>query len=219
MPQDQLSKATIVNLSTLDHIVVMYNPEQFSLDQGNNFAEIAIPGLNKPPLQYVRGRARTLSMELFFDTYSPELQPGQFNPGQVDVRQFSDQVVRLLDQDPQTLAPPVLAFTWGTFSFTCVLVDANQRFTMFLRDGTPVRTTVAVKFEEYARVEVEVQSGAFFLPPTVHNIVEGQTVSGLAADYFGDPSRWREIAVANKIDDPFRLPAGGQLVIPGGSKK
>ena len=29
----------------------------------------SVPGLNAPPLQYVRGKSRALTMELFFDTY------------------------------------------------------------------------------------------------------------------------------------------------------
>ena len=205
----QLVKATILNQSTRQQIAVMYNPEQFTLDEGNNFAEVAIPGLAAPPVQYVRGKARTLGMDLFFDTYERG----------IDVREFSDKVVRLLDQDPKTHAPPVLAFTMGLFSFECVLVEVSQRFTMFLRDGTPVRSTLAVKFHEYARVEVEVQSGFFFLPPTIHEIVQGQTLSGVSGDRLGDPTRWREVAVANKIDDPFRLPPGLKLVIPGGIKQ
>jgi hypothetical protein len=209
MQPAQLTKATILDESNQQQIAVMYNPEQFTLDEGNNFAEVAIPGLPVPPVQYVRGKARVLSLELFFDTYE---QGG-------DVRQFSGQVVGLLAQDPQTQAPPVLVFTMGPFAFRCVLVEANQRFTMFLRDGTPVRATVAVKFQEYARVEVQVQAGFFFLPPVVHNVIEGQTASDLAASRLGDPARWREITDFNNIDDPFHLPAGRTLVIPGGSAK
>ena len=153
MQPAQLTKATILDESTRQQIAVMYNPEQFTLDEGNNFAEVAIPGLPVPPVQYVRGKARVLSLELFFDTYEQG----------ADVRQYSDQVVGLLAQDPQTQAPPVLVFTMGPFAFRCVLVEANQRFTMFLRDGTPVRASVAVKFQEYARVDVQVQAGFFFL--------------------------------------------------------
>ncbi|HKI33538.1 MAG TPA: hypothetical protein VKA46_16910 [Gemmataceae bacterium] len=205
----QLTKATILDQSTQQQIAVMYNPEQFTLEEGNNFAEVAIPGLPTPPLQYVRGKARVLGMELFFDTYEQA----------ADVRQYSDQVVRLLDQDPQTLAPPVLVFTMGLFSFQCVLVEVNQRFTMFLRDGTPVRTTLAVRFQEYARVEVQVEAGFFFLPPAVHNVIEGETASALAATHLGDPARWREITDANNIDDPFHLPTGLALVVPGGARK
>lgn len=202
----KLEKATIINTVTNQKISVMYNPEEFKLDQGNTYAEVGIPGLNAPPIQYVRGRARTLTMDLFFDTY----ESGQ------DVRLYTAQVVNLLNTLPHTKAPPILLFSMGRFNFKCVLVDAGQRYTMFLRDGTPVRATMSVRFEEYVRVDITVQQGLFIGPPALHNFIQGQTLSSLASDYLGDPTQWRAIAQANNIDDPFNIPPGTQLVIPGG---
>jgi LysM repeat protein len=221
----ELSKALIINTTTGEDFQVMYNPEEFKLEQGNTFAEIGIPGLNTPPLQYVRGRARSLTMDLFFDTY----ETGD------DVRVHTGRIVRLLDKLPQTQAPPVLLFSMGQFQFPCVLVDAGQRFTMFLRDGTPVRSTLSVRLQEYVRVDVQLERGLFVGSPTVsaavnravrtgqaagsgsptiHTAVRGDTLSGLAAAFLGDPALWRDIARANDIDDPFGLPPGTPLVIP-----
>jgi hypothetical protein len=201
----QLAKAFIVNTTTAQQIPVMYNPEQFSLDQGNNFAEIGIPGLNAPPIQYVRGKGRALSMELFFDSY----ELGQ------DVRQFTGGITGLLATLPQTFAPPILLFVMGSFSFRCVLAEAAQRFTMFAMDGTPVRSTLSVRFHEYVDVTVAIETGVFFGPPIIYNVVQNDTLSGIAAATGGDPSNWRTIADANNIDDPFNLPIGNPLVIPG----
>ncbi len=209
MELTNLAKAMIINTVTSERILVMYNPEEFKLDQGNNFAEVGIPGLNAPPIQYVRGRARTLTMDLFFDTY----EKGE------DVRRFTNQIVNLLNTLPQTKAPPVLLFSMGRFNFECVLVDAGQRFTMFLRDGTPVRATMSVRFQEYVRVEITVQQGLFIGPPALQNFIQGQTLSGLASDFLGDPTKWRAIAEANNIDDPFHISPGTPLVIPGGGKR
>ena len=206
----RVSKATLINTHTNEHISVMYNPEELKLEQGNVVAEVGIPGREAPPVQYVRGKGRSLSMELFFDTYEFDTP--------TDVRTYSNRVVQLLNRLPQTGAPPVLLFVLGQFSFQCVLVDAGQRFTMFLRDGTPVRATLSVRFQEYVRVEFEVQYGFFVGPPTLHTITQGQTLSGLAGEYLGDPTAWREIATANNIDDPLNLPPGLPLVIPGGSR-
>jgi LysM repeat protein len=222
---NELSKALIINTTTGASFPVMYNPEELKLEQGNTFAEVAIPGLSTPPVQYVRGKARTLSMDLFFDTY----ETGE------DVRTYTAQIVSLLDKVPQTQAPPILLFSMGRFQFPCVLVDAGQRFTMFQRDGTPVRSTVSVRLQEYVRIEMQVQRGIFFGSPTasaavnvavgagrspvtgsssVHITLQGETLSGLAAAYLGDSGRWREIAKANDVDDPFDLPPGTALVIP-----
>jgi hypothetical protein len=210
--QRPLARALIVNLQTNERIQVMYNPEEFRVEQGNTFAEVGIPGLPAPPIQYVRGRGRTLTMDLFFDTYEPfdRATPDRRD----DVRLYAGQVVRLLDQDPQTKAPPILLFSLGQFQFRCVLTEANQRFTMFWFDGTPVRATLSVRFQEYTRVDFQTRSGFFVGPPTLHTITERDTLSGLAATYLGDPTAWRAVAQANKVDDPLRLPVGRPLVMP-----
>jgi hypothetical protein len=199
-----LTKAIIMNTATNEGFPVMYNPEEFRLEQGNNFAEVAIPGLETPPVQYVRGKARMLSMDLFFDTYEEG----------ADVRLFTGPLVALLDKLPQTQAPPVLVFSLGEFNFACVLVDVNQRYTMFLSSGTPVRSTLSVRFQEYVQIDVEIEQGFFFGPPTLHHMIQGQTLSSLAAQFFNDPFQWRAIAEANNIDDPLRIPPGTALVIP-----
>lgn len=51
---------------------VLFNPNRYSLEKSNQIAEVGIPGLGSPILQFVRGNARTLSMELFFDTYEQQ---------------------------------------------------------------------------------------------------------------------------------------------------
>jgi len=198
--------ATIINTQTDEHIDVEYNPEEVKLEQGNNFAEVGIPGLNSAPVQYVRGKARSLSMELFFDAYEEEVQ---------DVRKYTSPIVRLLDKTTLTEAPPVLLFVMGQITFQCVLVEANQRFTMFTRAGIPVRSTLAVRFHEFVRVEFEIKQGFFAGPPALHTIKQGETLSSLAGVHLGDPRDWRAIAEANNIDDPFNIPSGRPLVIPG----
>jgi hypothetical protein len=199
-----LAKATIINLETEERFAVMFNPEEYTLDMGNTIAEIGIPGLEKSPIQYVRGNLRSLQMELFFDTYEQ----------QRDVRGETRRITALLEKNPTTQAPPLLLFSWGSLQFKCVLETAGQRFIMFLADGTPVRARLNVTFKEYEQIEVEVQQGFFFGPPSVRNLLEGETLSKLAHEYLGDPGAWREIAELNNIDDPRRLTPGIQLLIP-----
>ncbi|MEV0711574.1 CIS tube protein [Nocardia aurea] len=223
---NQLARATILDTSTGESVSVMYNPEEMKLDQGNSFAEVGIPGLDASPLQYVRGKTRTLSMELFFDTY----ETGQ------DVRAHTARIVRLLDKRADTHAPPVLVFVLGSFTFRCVLVDAGQRFTHFRPDGRPVRSYLSVRLQEYVEVSVQIERGLFLGSPTVagatrqavdlardvaagnarvHVVGVGETLQGVSAVLLGDPKRWRELAELNDVADPFDLAPGSRLVVPG----
>jgi len=222
---NELAKAVLIDTTTGAGHPVMYNPEELKLEQGNQFAEVAIPGLDASPLQYVRGKSRVLTMELFFDTY----ESGE------DVRVHTAPIVALLRTTARTLAPPVLLFSLGRVQFRCVLTDAGQRFTMFDRDGTPVRSTMSVRLQEYVEVTLETRQGLFLGSPTaagvvnaavsaaralpnpaaaVHVVLRGETLGAIAAKYLGDPARWREIARANGIVDPLALATGVSLVIP-----
>src|SRR5258705_5252311 len=120
-PGNQLALASIIDTVTGESVSVMYNPEEMKLEQGNNFAEVGIPGTNASPVQYVRGKSRVLSMELFFDSY----ETGQ------DVRIHTNRIIALLNKRPDTQAPPVLIFAIGGFAFRWLLTRYRAAFTPF----------------------------------------------------------------------------------------
>jgi nucleoid-associated protein YgaU len=209
MTSDRLTRAVIVEEATRRRVTVMFNPDEYRLEQGNNYAEVAVPGLPAPPAQYVRGRARTLSMDLLFDT--DQL-------GGADVRRSVQEILQLLEPTAVTMAPPVLFFVMGSFTFRCVLVEAAQRYTVFRPDGTSTRAILSVRFQEQVSIDIEIRRGLFVGPPVLHNLAGGETLDALAARYLGDAARWREIARANGIVDPLTLVPGAALVIPGASR-
>lgn len=187
-------------------IPVLFNPSEYSIEQSNELAQIGIPGLGAPITQYVGGAGRTLSMELFFDTY--ELG--------IDVRAHTALIYGLLDITGPTHAPPICVFTWGAVVFRCVVQSVSGRFTMFLATGTPVRATLNVSLREYVDVEVEVrriptESANYHKTYTIRR---GDTLSAIAAAEYGDAAAWRAIADANAIANPRTLEPGTPLVLP-----
>jgi hypothetical protein len=46
---------------------VSYNPTELAFTKSAQFADIAVPGLEAPIIQFIRGDAETLSLELWFD--------------------------------------------------------------------------------------------------------------------------------------------------------
>ncbi len=206
----QLEKATIQRYNLQSNtpegnpIEVLFNPNEYRLSASNQFAEVAIPGLGGPPLQFVKGNARTLSMQLFFDTY----EQGS------DVRDYTRQVIQLLTIDPDLHAPPVCLFSWGKLNFCGVLERAEQRFTLFFASGIPARATVDVSFKEFFEANEQFRSmqSANFIKQYV--VRRRDTLSGIAGRFYGDPRNWRPIAEANNMNNPLNLEPGYLLVIP-----
>lgn len=49
---------------------------------------------------------------------------------------------------------------------------------------------------------------------TTRVVRRGDTLASIAAEVYRDVSAWRVIASANRIDDPFNVPAGVKLTLP-----
>lgn len=200
----------------------MFNPTEFTVEKSNHFAEINIPGLPSPVYQFVRGNARSVTLDLFFDTYEKR----------EDVRKYTDKITGwdagsmfskipqhakgLMDIDSELHAPPVCLFIWGSFIFQCIIERVSKRFTMFLPEGIPVRATLSVTLKEYREVETQIKEiSPHSADLTKRRIAtEGESLWFIAAKEYGDPKDWRLIADANKIDNPRILIPGQELVIP-----
>ncbi len=183
---------------------VLFNPNEYRLSSGNQFSEVTIPGLPSPPLQYVRGNARTLSMQLYFDTY----EKGS------DVREHTGKVVGLMNINSELHAPPVCLFSWGQLNFTGVMERAEQRFTLFFPTGIPARATIDVTFKEFVDPDLQAGKNQSANFDKKYLVRRGDTLSGIAGSFYGDPGNWRPIAEANGMDDPLSLRTGQVLTIP-----
>lgn len=66
----ELVKATIkiTTRSGTPEIPVMFNPSEYTITRNMNYAEIGVPGLSMPLLQFIRGDSQTLQLELFIDS-------------------------------------------------------------------------------------------------------------------------------------------------------
>ena len=190
---------------------VLFNPKEYRLNKSNQFAEVAIPGLSAPILQFTRGDAQTLTMQLFFDTYDPvDSKAGKDQ----DVRVHTAKVTDLLKINAELHAPPVCQFSWGNLIFIGVLQQADVRCTLFLPSGIPVRATVDVTFKQFfdGKTETGLLQSANFAKQYI--VRPGDTLAGIAAEKYDDPAKWRPIAEANDLDDPLSIQPGQVLTIP-----
>ena len=137
-------------------IEVQYNPTELSYDKSAQFAEIAIPGLDAPLQQFVRGQTEKLTLELFFDTTDQGM-----GKGATSVTTLTDRIYQLVKIEPTRHAPPICTFVWNDQfpgsslgrrrrasgnqrrnGFTCVVESVKQKFTLFSPEGVPLRATL-----------------------------------------------------------------------------
>jgi nucleoid-associated protein YgaU len=207
---------------------VQFNPSEYTLNKGAQFAEVPIPGLDQPVLQFVRGQTETLTVDLFFDTTDDGMAEGA-----KPVTTQTDRFYELIKIDRDTHAPPVLLFSWGTGfagsglsgrwasqkrenGFQGVVESVRQRFTLFSSEGVPLRATLTLTLKEYWSLEKQLERLDLRSPDHTHvRVVQrGDTLSRIAAAQYDDPAQWRAIAAHNGVVDPLDLWAGMVLDVP-----
>jgi len=206
---------------------VQFNPTEYTLSKGVQIAELGIPGLDMPVLQFVRGQTESLTLDLFFDTTDDGT-----GLDATPVTQSTDKFYQLLKIDRDTHAPPVCLFSWGpggfagsaftdqfasqqrTNGFKCVVESIKQRFTLFSPEGIPLRAVLTVALKEYRTIEEQVEQIDFHSRTQAHVVQAGDTLARISAQSYNDPARWRLIADQNKLEDPLDLGPGTVLQIP-----
>jgi hypothetical protein len=184
-----------------------FNPTEYQLQKGNNFAEIGIPGLESPPIQFVRGASEKLTAELLVDT-SDTLE---------DVRErYVNKLRDLMNLNIELHAPPIVRFVWDRQIFVGVLESLNITYVLFTPKGVPLRAKLSVAMKEYRPAAVQVKERPTASPDFDKNWVvrRGDTLSGIAGAVYRDAGKWREIATNNGIVDPRRLSPGRVLTLP-----
>jgi hypothetical protein len=190
-----------------DQIRLCFNPTELQIAKQNTFAEVAIPGLMAPPIQYVRGASEKLTFDAVVDT-SDDMS---------DVRKaYVDPIRNLMNIDPAIHAPPVVKLVWGPQSFTGVIESLNATYTLFSDTGVPVRAKLAVALKQYATIAQQLSDAKNESSDVEKSYVvqRTDTLSSIAERSYGDPAQWRAIARANAITDPRTIEPGRTITIP-----
>jgi len=184
-----------------------FNPTELVFAKQATVAEVPIPGLTSPPIQFVRGASEKLTFDAIVDT----------SDDMTDVRvKYVDNIRNLMHVHGPLDAPPVVIFHWDKIHFTGVLESLNVTYTLFSDAGRPVRAKLAIGLKEYTTVKDQ-RDLANRQSPDVEKacvVRRTDTLSGIAGQAYGDPALWRQIARANGISDPRSLEPGTVLTIP-----
>lgn len=190
-----------------------FNPKEYSVTKSANWSRTSAQNAEGAgPAQWAGTAPRTMTIKIFLD---------QSETANGDITKDAELLFGCCSPTPESLqakAPsgPYVLFGWGaTTTFTAFVKSVAIEYTMFRPNGKPYRGTATLTVEE---VEVPTQgqnptSGTLSANRT-HTVVAGDSLALIANTEYRDPGRWRAIAEANGIDDPFRLPVGARLLLP-----
>ena len=188
-------------------IPLRFNPTSYQLQKGNEFTQIAVPGLETPPIQYSRGGAETLSFDALLDT----------SDTQKNVREeYVDRIANLMRINSELHAPPIVQFIWENEIFQGVVANLSVNYVLFTPQGVPLRAEASLSLTAYRPVEVQIAERPRNSPDVEKSctVRRGDRLDQIADGVYQDPGRWRDIARRNGIADPRRLDPGRVLLLP-----
>lgn len=222
----ELTHAVIMND---DHpgeaVTCLFNPTEYTVAKSNQWEPTRASPKDVPVTTFGGGGVRTMTLELFFDC----LEDKNNNRGQRgkkdDVREYTNKLWKLASVDPrlknrttQQGRPPRVVFQWGAaWSFKAVITSLSIRYTLFGRDGMPLRAIASVTFQEVEDENAQKRTNptSEAIPGFTRRAVRPHdTLALIAFEEYGDATLWRAIADENGLNDPLELRPGQILGIP-----
>jgi hypothetical protein len=195
-----------------ERLTCAFNPREYTISKSGSWHKTPAKGAKSAPKpEFVGANPRSMQMELLFD--------GWESSG--DVSKSVDTLLEWTSPTKKSIAdnkpnPPIVVFHWGSKSFFEAYVkQASAKYTLFHPDGTPLRASVTVGFEEVPAEPAKTNpSSGGAVGKRTHLVAGADSLHSIAYAEYGDASLWRGLAVANGIDDPLRVPRGRTLLIP-----
>lgn len=200
-----------------ERVPCAFNPAELALSRSNQWAADTLPGKGVPRLRYAGAGSGWLRLDLFFDT-TADGSPVTRHTGKIVALMDVDPSLPGADETSNTVRPPYVVFHWGDLhSFKAVISELELTFTYFSSTGVPLRATMALTLRQYEPSQAfgrQNPTSGTPRPHRVHRVQPGETLDRIAAQHYGDSTRWRALAAANAIEDPLALRPGALLSIP-----
>jgi hypothetical protein len=138
------------------HLEADYNPKELQVDKSMPWSKHSYSNKNGDTakndrgnlhLEFTGAEGRSMTIELMFDGY----EKGKSVEGKVKELERLTNVMDPKASDEKRRRPPLCVVAWGDKglpSFRCVIESLSTKYTMFGRDGTPLRATCTVKLKE-----------------------------------------------------------------------
>ena len=112
--------------------------------------------------------------------------------------------------------PNYLILNWGSLVFKCKLTSLSVNYTLFQKNGIPLRAKASVEFMEAIGVSEISKEANMQSPDLTHMVVirDGDTLPMLCMEMYGDSSYYMEVAEYNNIINFRDIAPGTQIYLP-----
>ncbi len=189
---------------------VMFNPSTYSQKYDVEYEPRQGQGDTGSPQIFKGIKPQEYSFEFLFDGTGTAAD-------KVDVHQTVDDfLVVTAKHDGEIHRPFYLKLFWGKLKASCILMSAEVTYTLFRPDGLPLRAKVNATFAEQKDDQKRVAEDRENSPDLthVHRVEAGEHLSLLAHRYYGDASRYFQVARFNGLTNYRRLVVGEVLAFP-----
>ena len=127
------TRCYIINNDTGKKLTFQFNPTTVPYSRGANYGTIESPGISYPLTQYVGGKVREFSFEVFYydNPYSGNI---------TKARKFLENLLPPEKNKSSFKKPPTFTFAYGYFVKTLVLLDLQVQDDWLDSDGRPINT-------------------------------------------------------------------------------
>lgn len=224
-------------------IFVQLNPEKYSLKHNVMFCEGQPMGASSNNLSFNRIEGEEVTFDFIFDS-SGVVPPGKIKEGkgemslldkagdvlgalspaivnpfaeiktvEKDVEEFKDLVMGYNGKTHQTAYLQIL---WGGYKLQCRLKSMDIEYTLFRKDGRPIRAKAKCIFKGTATYEVMVAKQNKMSPDLTHlrTVNMNDKLALMAENIYENPSYYIDVAQTNQLLSFRKIETGQNISFP-----
>lgn len=225
----QRSEAVTSTVSTFPTISFFLPPAGVQFSTGGQYSTDTVASASgSGPVQWLGTQATTFSFNFILDKSSVDAaSPASGTAGNGSVMPIVEQLISLCEPEGGMASSligvstaPLVVLIWGEFvSPLCFVSSLNVNFTKFDTSGSPTRAEGSISLQQYPlpTLGTNPTSGGEYARRSA-TMIEGDSLAHTAYREYRSAARWRDLAQANEIDDPMRLPVGSAVMVPAASE-
>ncbi len=224
-------------------IFVQLNPEKYSMRHNVDFCEGQAMGTSGTDLRFNRIEGEEVNFEFFFDS-SGIVPPGKIKdkPGEESLLDIAGNIANtlkpaivnpfaevasvdveveefrklLMEYDGETHQSPFLQLIWGNYNLSCRLKSMDIDYTLFRKDGRPIRAKVKCVFKGTITYELMVAKENKSSPDLTHERVinMNDNLTLLAESIYDNKNFYIDVAKKNKLLSFRQLNTGQKIKFP-----